>query len=66
MNPVGGNAHMMMPGGIFGGGSAMAAPPTSQPSGPGGPLPFGLPPFIPGMPVHGMPPGMGINIPPPG
>lgn len=63
MNPAGGNAHMMMPGGLYGAGSGMTAPPTQQP--PGGPVPFGMPPgmppFIPGMPL----PGMGISIPPP-
>ncbi|CAL8095974.1 unnamed protein product [Orchesella dallaii] len=57
MNPPGGNAHMMMPGGIFGGGPAMAAPPGQPPFG----LPPGMPPFLPGMPM----PGMGIGIPPP-
>lgn len=60
MNPVGGNPHMMLPGGIFPG-AGMSGPPTQPP----GPVPFGLPPglppFIPGMPV----PGMGIGIPPP-
>lgn len=56
MNPAGSNAHMMMPGGIFGAG--MAVPPTQPPGGVPFGLPPGLPPFLPGMP-------MGMGIPPP-